>query len=149
MLIEGTKIVEAERILCPIDFSESSRAAFEYACWLSRCSDSTLFIVHVEALAMPYLPGDARYDENLDENRRLLTEARPSPDINFEQHYLKGDVVDAILRFANLREIDLIILGTHGRTGLAKLLMGSVAESVVRRAPCPVLALRHGEARVA
>jgi len=98
---------------------------------------------------MPYLPGDARYDENLDENRRLLTEAKPSSDIKFEQHYLKGDVVDEILRFARLRDIDLIIVGTHGRTGIAKLLMGSVAESLIRRAPCPVLALKHGEARVA
>lgn len=138
--------MKAERILCPIDFSESSRAAYEYACWLSRCSSSTLFIVHVESLPMPYLPGDARYVENLDENRRLLTEAKPSLDIKYEQHYLKGDVVDEILRFAKLRDIDLIILGTHGRTGLAKLLMGSVAESIVRRAPCPVLALRHTRA---
>jgi len=64
-------------------------------------------------------------------------------DTYFEHHLLSGDPGSELVHFAERENIDLIVMGTHGRTGLTRLLMGSVAEAVVRRAPCPVLTLKQ------
>ena len=95
---------------------------------------------------MRQLPGEQGYLAELDENQRLLLEAKPCfEDVRYEQHYLKGNVVDEVLRFAALRNVDLIVLGTRGRTGLAKLLLGSTAEAIMRRAQCQVTAVQYDE----
>lgn len=135
-----------QHILCPVDFSECSGAALRTACRLAKADDALLYIVHVEEVPMRPLPGERGYLAELDENRRLLQEATPCfDDVRFEQHYLKGNVVDEILRFATLRDVDLIVLGTRGRTGLAKLLLGSTAESIMRGAECQVMAVQHDD----
>ncbi len=66
----------------------------------------------------------------------------PDPGVSVERHLLKGDPADEILRLARLSQCDLIVMGTHGLTGLDRLLMGSVAERVLRKAPCPVLTVK-------
>ena len=73
---------------------------------------------------------------------RLNELEAPAPGVGLERRLTEGDPVTEILRLAKESEVDLIVLGTHGRTGLGRLLMGSVAEEVVRKAPCPVLTVR-------
>jgi len=68
------------------------------------------------------------------------------PSVSFEHKLLAGDPAAAIVEAADQENVDLIVLGTHGRTGLTRLLMGSVAENVVRKAKCPVLTVKHPSA---
>jgi nucleotide-binding universal stress UspA family protein len=131
-----------KRILCPVDFSECSQAALKHACEAAARHDAKLYIVHVEAAGHSVPPGKPGYVAELDGHRRLLNEANPcSQDVDYEQHYLRGNVVDEIRNFATLRDIDLIVVGTHGRTGLSRALMGSVAESLSKHAPCEVTSI--------
>ena len=134
----------SKKILCPVDFSECSQKALHHASELAASSSAKLFIVHVEDVGHTYPPGNPGYVEELDEHKRLIDEAKPTvKDIDFEQHYLRGNAVDEIRRFAVVREIDLIVLGTHGRTGLARVLMGSVAESLSQDAPCEIVTISN------
>ena len=139
--------MNAKRILCPIDFSAHSDAALAYASTLAKEAAAKLLIVYVDDSQVPYDAGFAGYVPPPDETEQLekrLNETVPTvPDVECEHHLLFGHPADAIVEFARKHEIDLIVLGTHGRTGVARLLMGSVAESVVRRAECPVLTLKQ------
>ncbi len=142
------------RILVPIDFSAPSDAALDYARLLARTWDSELHLLHVtgERLTPPHAAADVHMEPNaLRQIRgRFTGEDRP--------RRLKVRVVerarpaDAILSYARSAPADLIVMGTHGRSGLAHLVMGSVAETVVRNAPCPVLTVHEaprGTARFA
>jgi len=81
--------------------------------------------------------------ETVDELRERLSRLRPAdPTIPVEHHMIEGEPAQEIVRLAADSHCDMIVLGTHGRTGLARLLMGSVAEQVMRRAPCPVLTIK-------
>ena len=131
--------MDGKRIMCPIDFSEYSQEALQCAAKLASDSGATLFIVHVESASTHYKPGDPAYVPELDHHRQLLETLPPQPDrVKYEHHCLRGEPAHEILRFAILRKIDHIFVGTHGRTGLAKFLMGSVAESIVNNASCEV-----------
>ncbi len=132
--------MNVRRILCPVDFSDCSQVALRKACSLAQESNAKLFIVHVEQAGQTMPPGVPGYIEEMDEHKRLLDETTPAVEgLDFEQHYLQGTAIDQIRRFAILRKIDLIVMGTHGRTGLAKAFMGSVAESISKHSPCQVL----------
>jgi nucleotide-binding universal stress UspA family protein len=75
---------------------------------------------------------------------KSLEEVVPAdPAVAYEHHVVMGDPATEIIQLARSEGADLIVMGTHGRTGLTRLMMGSVAEAVVRRAPCPVLTLKH------
>jgi nucleotide-binding universal stress UspA family protein len=132
-------------ILHPTDFSEQSRYAFGLACALARDHGAGLVLLHVAeppvvAFAEGIFPvGPAGRDQEL---REQLESLDPGPGLRAERRLEQGDVVEEILRVAEEARCDLIVMGTHGRTGLARLLMGSVAEQVVRRAPCPVLTVK-------
>jgi nucleotide-binding universal stress UspA family protein len=133
-------------ILHPTDFSDRSRHALHLACALARDHGARLVVLHVEPIhylglsegAIPPDPGVilAQAKEQLE---RLEI---PDPNLRSERHFAEGDPAKEILRAAREVASDLIIMGTHGRTGLSRLLMGSVAEQVVRRAPCPVLTVK-------
>ena len=137
----------AKRILCPIDFSAHSDAALAYASTLAHQAGGKLLLVYVDDSQVPYDAGFAGYVPPPDETEQLekqLSQTRPTiQSVECEHHLLFGHPADAIVEFAKAHQIDLIVMGTHGRTGVARLLMGSVAESVVRRAECPVLTLRQ------
>ncbi len=136
-----------KRILCPIDFSIGSQVALHEASRRALDWNAKLYIVHVESVRQSARPGSAAYVKELDEHRRLLQEGKPDDDnIDFEQHYLRGNVADEIVRFADARDIDCIILGTHGRTGIRRVLMGEVADNVSRLAKCEVVAVPHEDA---
>lgn len=137
-----------KKILCPVDFSEHSDRALSRACEAAIHNKAKLYILHVEAVNVTTLPNASGYDPELDEYRRLIEEAKPdSPDVNYEQHYAHGDVAREIVRFAMLRDVDQIVMGTHGRTGLLQSLMGSIASSVCRLAKCEVETVRPATAR--
>lgn len=136
--------MEAQRkILCPVDFSEHSSRAFVRACESALHTKAKLFILHVEGLNVNTLPDSSGYIAELDEYRRLLEEAKPASDeIDYEHHYAKGDIATEIVRFATLRGVDQIVMGTHGRSGILRSLMGSTASSVCRLANCEVETVR-------
>lgn len=134
------------KILHPTDFSDQSRAAFELACALARDYQAQLLIVHVNRPTPIYAPDGIAVGvpvENPLELRARLADVRPTdPRITVEHHLLDGDPAEQILKTAQSQNVDLIVMGTHGTTGLARLLLGSVAESVLRKASCPVLTVK-------
>jgi nucleotide-binding universal stress UspA family protein len=136
-------------ILHPTDFSPSSAAAFHLACSLAHDHGARLMVVHVIPLPLSHGEVVARrqpnnfYDQMWEELERLQT---PDPDVRIDRFLEEGDADAVIVRLARETPCDLIIMGTHGRTGLRRLLMGSVAEEVVRVAPCPVLTVKVPEA---
>lgn len=131
------------RILCPTDFSEAAAEAVVYAEQMAREANAELLLLHVFDVPLSYSikgqehPRDARIELQLNE---ILSDS-PHGDkiIRLQQ---AGDAGEVICWMAQDRMCDLIILGTHGRTGLAHLLFGSVAEYVLRHARCPVLTIR-------
>ena len=103
-------------------------------------------IVHVEEPPMAYGGGEmyVPIEENRDELRKSLVQIVPTDHaVPFEHMLLVGDPAQAISETAEKEGCDLIVMGTHGRTGLTRLLMGSVAEAVVRKAKCPVLTVKQ------
>jgi nucleotide-binding universal stress UspA family protein len=135
----------AKTILFPTDFSEHSKAALQHAASLARGNDAMLLIVHVkeppETLAST---GFAGYPINEDDTglRQLLDQVSPTVRI-YDKRLLSGEPAEEIVQLAEQEDVEMIVMGTHGRTGLTRLLMGSVAEAVVRRAQCPVLTVKQ------
>ena len=132
-------------ILHPTDFSDVSEAALHVARSLARDAGARLVILHVypfNELAVPEDPRDFRAA------LEQLREHTDGPDLKHpvETRLSKGDAADVILGIAGEINCDLIVMGTHGRTGLRRLLMGNVAESVVPEASCPVLVVKIPEA---
>ena len=133
-------------ILHPTDFSSHSEVAFRLACSLARDYCARLFVLHVVAPPVivygggPAPPQSERYPEELQEKLHLLQ--AKDPKVQVEHRLAEGDPVTEILRVAEEIKCDALVMGTHGRTGLGRLLMGSVAEGVVRKAPCPVLTVK-------
>lgn len=137
-------------ILYPTDFSESSEQAFRLACALARDYGARLVALHVvPPPTVVYAEGvvPPEPEEYLQAMGEKLRQLKPrDPKLPLEHRLLQGDPAAEILRVAEETGCDVIVLGTHGRTGLARLLMGSVAEQVVRRAPCPVVAVKTRQA---
>jgi nucleotide-binding universal stress UspA family protein len=138
--------MHAKKILFPTDFSHTGDAALQYATMLARDSGATLLIVHVEEPPMAYGGGEMYYgipEPDSEALRKMLVSVKPTdPSVKFEHRMITGDPADSIARLAEDEHADLIVMGTHGRTGLGRLVMGSVAESVVRHAKCPVLTFK-------
>ena len=145
--------MRTKRILVPIDFSEHANAAVEYATSLARATKATLLIVHVEP-ARDWI-GDEEVYSSADEYdefviHTMLESVRPTDHrVPWEHRLLRGSPADEILKLAERLNVELIVMGTHGRTGLARVLMGSVAEAVLRRASCPVLTVKQPSREVA
>lgn len=133
-------------ILCPTDFSERAEAAMELASALARDYKAKLVIAHVTA---PPIQGVSEGvvvglpTGWIEASKAKLESLRPAnPNVSFTHMHAVGNEADEILRMAEEAGADLIVMGTHGRTGLSRLLAGSVAESVLRAALCPVLTVR-------
>jgi nucleotide-binding universal stress UspA family protein len=132
-------------ILHPTDFSDSSKQAFQLACSLARDHGARLIVVHV--LPEPRVPLGGIMTpppaEDYPEVKKQLEEIRaPGRRIRIDRRLAVGDPVAEICRLARNTKSRLIVMGTHGRKGLNRFLMGSVAEQVVRKADCPVLTVR-------
>jgi len=133
-------------ILHPTDFSESSQAALRVARSLARDLGSRLVLLHVAPLEV-YVSGMIASEPDVQVYRETMEETRKrldGPDLKYpvETRMSRGDASDEIVRQAEELGCGLIVMGTHGRTGLGKLLMGNVAESVLPRAHCPVLVVK-------
>lgn len=139
--------MQAKKILFPTDFSTSSDAGLREATALARESGALLLIVHVEEPPTAYGGGEMYYgvpDPNNEQIVAMLKAVVPtSTDVRYEHRLIVGDPAAEIVRLAEEEGVDLIVLGTHGRTGLRRLLMGSVAEAIVRRANCRVLTIKE------
>jgi nucleotide-binding universal stress UspA family protein len=135
-------MIPIKTILHPTDFSESSDAAFRLACALARDHAGRVVVLHV--VPPPQSHGEVvarRQDDGYHADLgRMLEGLRPDDAaLNVERRLEDGDPAETILGVARDEGADLIVLGTNGRGALGRLLLGSVANQVVRRAPCPVL----------
>ena len=148
-----------QHILVARDFSPCAERALDTALLLAAQSGATLHIVHADVLhADPYGRTEAAADtlDKLRERVRIGIEDDRDEEVRFDpgsvkiEHEVVRDVAaaPALLRYAEEHAIDLIVMGTHGRSGLRRALLGSVAEDVVRWAPCPVLTVRASGAPV-
>ncbi|QWL63948.1 universal stress protein [Aeromonas jandaei] len=137
-------------LLCPVDFSQMSKAVLDYAVFMAQSHDARLKLVHVvdqlhgfdsyKILHMTAVEITHEMERHARTQLKELVATLPIPatfDIRF------GRAADEIVIQANDDEADLIVMGSHGRSGISHLLVGSVAESVVRHAPCPVLVVRQ------
>jgi nucleotide-binding universal stress UspA family protein len=133
------------RVLVAVDASEAAREVLEYAAEVARIRDARLLCVHAvggvtSPLGFVVPPRDP--DEERAEARAYLVRFQEELEgVAVEIELVQGRVPDAILEVIARRDIDLLVMGTHGRTGLAKEMNRSVAETLVRLAPCPVLSI--------
>lgn len=144
-------------ILVPTDFSPASKRALRYACNLAEATGASLQIMHV--MENPYLPNafegyyaplPGEFLEDLDRRTRAELEAQLTADEKTKYSPVfvlrMGSPAHEILEYLNDQDaIDLVVMATAGRGGVARLMMGSVADKVVRAAPCPVLTLHPTE----
>jgi len=141
------------RILHPTDFSSASTAAFKRAVAMAKKDRSELVLVHVLAPPMPiagegYIPPNVYEDLEASAQRyaekRLTTlkDKAKTAGVRASIVIREGVADEQIVRAARAKKADVIVIGTHGRTGLARLFLGSVASRVVTAAPCPVLTVR-------
>ncbi|MGC4084318.1 MAG: universal stress protein [Vicinamibacterales bacterium] len=141
-------MINLKSVLVAVDFDDASNVALRYARSLAKNFGARLHVLHVmENLFLRPMANDPRAIEAgitkrlldiLSEEDRTVLHAVPV--------IRKSDApAEEIVKYAQAEQIDLIVMGTHGRPGVAHFLVGSVAEKVVRTAPCPVLTLRHPE----
>ena len=144
-------MLKIERILCPVDFSEFSDTACEYGHSFAREFGAKLFILHVaepfvaihHSAIVPSLI-DQVYEQQIadaEEKVRSLAARQNWNDVEHEVVLKRGSVADAIIQFVEAKDIDLITMGTHGRRGLDRLVLGSVTERILRTGRPPVLAV--------
>jgi len=146
--------MKLQSILFPTDFSDYNREALEYASTLASESGAKLHIVYVhDPRDLSTITGDASYlfaatwQQQRDAAcKRLVTVVPAKEGVVYEHHCVVGRPDDEIVALAHEKKADLIVMASHGRTGLSRLLMGSIAEGVMRRAPCPVLIVKHPDA---
>ena len=134
------------KILHPTDFSDRSRPAFELACALARDYGAKLVVLHVVQLPLLTPVDGVLVPTPVDEAEAFRVELEriwpADPGVAFDHRLAERDPAEEILSAAGVENVDLIVMGTHGRTGLSRLLTGSVAETVLRQAPCPVLTVK-------
>jgi nucleotide-binding universal stress UspA family protein len=149
-------VIDIKRILAPTDFSAHSEYAVRFACALAERLGAELHLINVlseiipagpDPLLMPIMPPQF-YQENEErakETLRKLLEPSWGKPAAVTTAVQWGSPVEAIVDYAQDQRIDLIVIATHGRTGLSHVLLGSVAERIVREAPCPVLTIRDSK----
>ncbi|HHT9159978.1 MAG: universal stress protein [Planctomycetota bacterium] len=144
-------MIKLKKILCPIDFSACSIHALSYAIDLSIKNKASLYLIYV----METHVNDARDilkqidllldDTQIDNLKIRLISLIPDniqKSITIETIVVKGIPYVEIVKTSKDKQIDLIVMGTHGRTGLEHILIGSVAQRVIQKAPCPVFSIR-------
>ena len=146
-------MIEIRKILAPTDFSPHAETGVRYACALAERFGSTLHLLHVlsdivpvgpDPMLAPVLPPEY-YAESETESKQALekllgpTWGKPKA---LETSVKWGSPVESVIDTAKAIGADLIVIATHGRTGLKHIFLGSVAEQIVREAPCPVLTIR-------
>ncbi len=150
-------MLKLHSILCPTDFSEFSEHAICYACELAEKFHGELHLLNVVQDYNAVAPGTGEmfvpFTDWLPELRKQSQEQLaklPGPEwaskMQVKRTTRVGAPIDEIVKYANEHNIDLVVQGTHGRRGIKHMLLGSVAENIVRYAPCPVLTVRSAQA---
>jgi nucleotide-binding universal stress UspA family protein len=146
--VSSHAVISLKNILFATDFSEASQAALPYAAAISRRYGSQLHVVHMVSPAsylIPYAPDvpstietmhDAAREDARERMETLASQLTPAP---YRTYIRDGEVWEGLSEIIRTQEIDLLVVGTHGRTGVEKLILGSKAEEILRQAPCPVL----------
>jgi nucleotide-binding universal stress UspA family protein len=138
--------MNARKILFPTDFSTLAETALATATSLARDRKAKLLIVHVEEPPVAYGGGELYYGLEMpdrEELKKMLAKVLPTdPGVGYEHRLVIGSPAGGILEMAEREGVEMIVMATHGRTGLTRMLMGSVAEEVVRKARCPVLTVK-------
>jgi nucleotide-binding universal stress UspA family protein len=139
-------MIAVQRILVPTDFSETSDVALQYGIGLAQAFSAQLYLLHVPGKTGENFEADfpiGQFENAARERLETLVSPQEAKQLRPEYALRIGSPSDEIVRYADDRDIELIVMGTHGRSGVTHMLMGSVAEQVVRHAPCPVLTVRH------
>jgi nucleotide-binding universal stress UspA family protein len=141
-----------KKVLCPVDFSDDSKKALRIALEIKKQFNAQLDVVNVviDPFGDYVHPTKARYVESskqwaiedAKQDLKKLKDEMFSDEESVGLHVLFGIPAEEILSFTKEQGHDLIIIGTHGRRGIARLVIGSVTEEVIRKAPCPVLSVR-------
>jgi len=142
-----------KKILCPIDFSEHSLTALKIADEMAKTFHSELFIVNiippipsVPTPPHPFVFDIPKYQDSLEINSKKslddIAKNKVSSDIKVNRIVALGDPSTEIIKIADENNVNLIVVATHGRTGLGHMIFGSVAEKIIRHASCPVLTKR-------
>ncbi|TVM03574.1 MAG: universal stress protein [Candidatus Brocadia sp. WS118] len=147
-------MISIKNILCPIDYSVYSEMALKYAIEFAEKYRAKLYLMHVLDIRVYDINDPDLYNVNIVDAEtiaklrerllRCVTEDTKGR-IPVEAIIIQGVPFAEIIKTSKEHKIDLIVIGTHGRTGISHAIMGSVAEKVVRKAPCPVLTIRHPE----
>ena len=149
-------MIEIRRILCPVDFSDYSRRALDHAVAIARWYESTVTALHVfsPAPVAAYGPGPLVFEptmlapvdrEQLLANTGAFIAAESAPGVVIDAMVREGNTAVEILDQATSMNADLLVIGTHGRSGFERFLLGSVTEKVLRKAGCPVLTVPKGQ----
>jgi nucleotide-binding universal stress UspA family protein len=149
LVVKGEETMKSiKTILHPTDFSDPAQKSFQFACALASDLNARLIVFHVVS------PGGSFVDELIDYTapdhelkawtrlRDLQQTAQDGFGLEIDIDLSEGEAASEILKLACERDCDLVVMGTHGRSGLRHILMGSVAERVIRKATCPVLTAR-------
>ena len=149
--------IAIRKILCPVDFSANAEHALRYAVALAQSHGAELVLLHVMEMPDYALPEGTlavgvttldlvrELEEGCRQQLEALAESARADVAQVTTQFVTGAPFVEIVRAARDQEADLIVMGTHGRSGLAHMMIGSVAEKVVRKAPCPVLTVKHPE----
>ena len=140
-------MITIQKIICPVDFSGLSRKALQYANEFARLSNGKIFLVGVVENDPTINYSHGLETERAEEQKKLesLIDEEQIAGIVADYVIYEGFPEECILDYAKRQEADIIIMGSHGRRGLKRMILGSVAEHVVRRAPCPVLVVKENE----
>ena len=144
-------MLELKRILFPVDFTKNSSKILPHVLSFSERYDAMIFLLHVVedfsnwgGFYVPHIPFERYHEQALEGAEKTLErvcEEQLHGCPNFQKRILSGDPVQEILKTIESEEIDMVIMGTHGRKGLEHVFFGSVAENVLRKSPVPVLVI--------
>jgi nucleotide-binding universal stress UspA family protein len=150
------RVTQIRRILCPVDFSEFSASVLAYAAAFAKLFGSDVTVLHVFATAVPpassatypaWLLQVPEARKSIADELHLLMAPLASTGVTVRTHIAEGNPAAEIVRHAAEHDVDLVVMGTHGRSGFDRLTLGSVAEKVLRKSPCPVVTIPPGAAR--
>jgi universal stress protein A len=152
--VTGTPALKLRRILLPTDFSGCGNYALPYAAAIARAAKATVICIHVVepivpavgysglAEPMPIADMSEQLEDSAERELPQILECEELHGLDIEEVIAHGDAAAEIVRVAGEREVDLIVISSHGRTGLGRIIFGSTAEAVVRHAHCPVLVVK-------
>ncbi|MBT3878803.1 MAG: universal stress protein [Candidatus Scalindua sp.] len=144
-------MISLKKILCPIDHSDCSKEALKYAVSFAMRDEAKLYLLHIIDIrsfneSLNAMPTQIPDNETLEQLRIKLLDCIPEEmrdDMDVEAIVIQGIPFVEIISTSREKEIDMIVMGSHGRTGISHMMLGSVSEKVVRKAPCPVLIVRQ------